>query len=173
MATESTSSNVYITTNSSDAKTSSFLPITSPPSQVIGPTTTISYIYSTPPSLNLTSDADLSHHHATASLGPPFLFFPPAGGSAAGYLDFAPNPDQEEGTMHRTQTLDYIVVIDGVVELGLEGGERRVVRKGNVVVQRGPMHTWKNLSRTEGARVVVVSFGAEGAVEGKMEFGGE
>ncbi|OBT60432.1 hypothetical protein VE03_10131 [Pseudogymnoascus sp. 23342-1-I1] len=173
MATEPPNSNVHITKNSSsDPKTSSFLPITPPPSQAIGPTTSISYIYSTPPSLSLAASADLAHHHATASSGPPFLFFPPAGGSAAGYLDFAPNPDQEEGAMHRTQTVDYVVVVDGVVELGLDGGGKRVVRKGDVVVQRGPMHRWKNLSRTEGARVVVVALGAEGAVEGGMEFGG-
>ncbi|KFZ24796.1 hypothetical protein V502_00737 [Pseudogymnoascus sp. VKM F-4520 (FW-2644)] len=174
MATESPSSNVHITTtSSSDPKTSSFLPITPPPTQVTSPVTSLSYIYSTPPSLRLTGDADLSHHHATASSGPPFLFFPPAGGSAAGYLNFAPNPDQEEGAMHRTQTVDYVVVVEGVVELGLAGGDTRVVKAGDVVVQRGTMHRWKNPSRTEGARVVVVVLGAEGAVEGNMEFGGE
>lgn len=75
--------------------------------------------------------------------------------------------------MHRTQTVDYVVVIDGLVELGLDGEETRVVKAGDVVVQRGTMHRWKNLSRTEGARVVVVVLGAEGAVEGNMEFGGE
>lgn len=75
--------------------------------------------------------------------------------------------------MHRTQTVDYVVVIDGVVELGLDGGEKRVMKKGDVIVQRGTMHQWKNLSKTEGASVVVVVIGVEGAVEGKMEFGGE
>lgn len=64
-------------------------------------------------------------------------------------------------------------MIDGVVELGLDGGEKRVVKKGDVVVQRGRMHWWKNPRKTEGARVAVVVIGIEGAVEGKMEFGGK
>jgi hypothetical protein len=49
-------------------------------------------------------------------------------------------------------------------------GEKRVVRKGEVVVQRAAMHKWKNLSKTQGALFVAVSVGTEGAVEGGMEF---
>ena len=65
------------------------------------------------------------------------------------------------------------MVLEGELELSLDGGETRAVRKGDVVVQRGVMHKWKNLSRTEGATYVVVSLGVEGAVEGGMEFGGK
>lgn len=73
--------------------------------------------------------------------------------------------------MHKTQTLDYVVVLEGEMEVILDGGEKRVVRRGEVVIQRGCMHTWRNLSRTEGARMLCVSIGSEGAVEGGMEFG--
>jgi len=49
--------------------------------------------------------------------------------------------------MHRTESLDYGIVISGVVECIVEGegGEResRVVRQGDVVVQRGTMHAWR------------------------------
>ena len=173
MAIESPSLNVHITKNSdSEAKTSSFLSVTPPISQALGTTTSLSYVYSTPPSFTLTHDADLAHHLAIASSGPPYQF-PVAGGSFITYLDFGPNPEQEEGFWHRTQTVDYIVVLEGELELCLDGGEKRVVRKGDVVVQRAAMHKWKNLSTTEGARYVAVLLGADGAVEGGIEFGGE
>lgn len=48
--------------------------------------------------------------------------------------------------MHRTSTLDYGVVIDGVTELLLDSGESKVLRKGDVFVQRGTAHSWKNLT---------------------------
>lgn len=84
-----------------------------------------------------------------------------------------PNPEHEEGFWHRTQTIDYIVILEGKLELSLDGGEKRAVTKGDIIVQRAAMHKWKNLSRTEGARMMVIALGAEGAVEGKIEFGGE
>lgn len=59
------------------------------------------------------------------------------------------------------------VVIERVVELGLARGDTRVVKAGDVVMQRGTMHRWKNLSRTEGARVMVVVLGAEGGGGGE------
>lgn len=103
------------------------------------------------------------------------MSFPAAGGSVCAVLDFAPNPEGEEGNMHKTETLDYIVIVEGELEVSLYGGkgeevERRVVKKGEVVVQRACMHAWRNLSKTEGARMIAVAVGSEGAVEGKMEF---
>ena len=47
--------------------------------------------------------------------------------------------------MHRTQTLDYVVVIEGEVVLVLEDGEV-VLRQSDVVVQRGTNHAWENRS---------------------------
>ena len=172
MTAKSFVSNVYITTKSnSDAKSSSFLPLTPPLTQITGPTSTLSYIYSTLPSLTLTGDADLANHLAIASSGPPYVAFPVAGASVACYMNFAPNPEQDEGFWHRTQTVDYIVMLEGSLELTLSGGEKRVVKSGDVVVQRAAMHKWKNLSPTEGARYVAVLLGAEGAVEGGIEVG--
>jgi len=74
--------------------------------------------------------------------------------------------------MHKTTTLDYIVIVEGELELELDGGEKRVVRKGDVVIQRAPMHSWRNVSKTETARMFCVTVGGEGAVEGKIEVPG-
>jgi quercetin dioxygenase-like cupin family protein len=175
MAPESSTSNsVHITINSnSEAQTSSFLPLRLAPRQELGPASSLSYVYSTPPSFTLAGNADLHRHSAAAESGPPYVAFPVAGASAVVYIDFAPNPEQEEGFWHRTQTVDYIVMLEGELELTLDGGEKRVVKMGEVVVQRAAMHKWKNLSRTKGARYAAVLLGAEGAVEGGVEFRAE
>ncbi|PQE31893.1 cupin 2 domain-containing protein [Rutstroemia sp. NJR-2017a WRK4] len=45
---------------------------------------------------------------------------------------------------HRTVTCDYMVVLKGELVLRVDGGEERVLKEGDVVVQRGTMHTWEN-----------------------------
>ncbi len=47
--------------------------------------------------------------------------------------------------MHRTQTVDYGIVLDGEVVLVLDDSET-VLRAGDVVVQRGTNHRWENRS---------------------------
>jgi len=46
--------------------------------------------------------------------------------------------------MHRTQTLDFGVVIEGAIDLELDDGAVRTVGVGDVVVQRGTIHAWHN-----------------------------
>jgi quercetin dioxygenase-like cupin family protein len=57
-------------------------------------------------------------------------------------------PPQQGGkrtVMHRTQTLDYVVVIEGKAVLILDDTEV-VLSQGDVVVQRGTDHAWENRS---------------------------
>ena len=44
--------------------------------------------------------------------------------------------------MHATDTLDFMVVIDGRIVLGLDDGEHEL-GPGDVVVQRGNVHRWR------------------------------
>lgn len=44
------------------------------------------------------------------------------------------------------------------LELSFGGGEKRVVKSGDAVVQRAAMHAWRNVSKTEGAKVAVVMY---------------
>ncbi|KAJ9138094.1 hypothetical protein NKR23_g8677 [Pleurostoma richardsiae] len=75
------------------------------------------------------------------------------GGTVLSMIDVAPASD---GPLHRTVSLDYAVVIEGDVELVLDSGEVRTMRRGDIVVQRGTMHRWRNVSQTEWARVLFV-----------------
>lgn len=45
---------------------------------------------------------------------------------------------------HRTQTVDYGIVLEGEVVLVLDHGRETVLGPGDVVVQRGTDHRWEN-----------------------------
>jgi len=75
--------------------------------------------------------------------------------------------------MHRTQTLDHVIVLEGEMELTLDGGETRLVKAGEIVLQRSCWHSWRNPSKTKGARMYAIAVGDAGAVEGAMEFAGQ
>jgi quercetin dioxygenase-like cupin family protein len=48
--------------------------------------------------------------------------------------------------MHRTESLDYGICLEGEVDLELDGGDAVTVRAGDIVVQRGTNHVWHNRS---------------------------
>lgn len=50
--------------------------------------------------------------------------------------------------MHRTESLDYGICLEGECEMELDGGEVVTVRAGDVVIQRGTNHAWHNRSKT-------------------------
>jgi mannose-6-phosphate isomerase-like protein (cupin superfamily) len=70
----------------------------------------------------------------------------------------------EPGTpgMHTTDSIDYVLVVSGAVTLELDDGERTVVRAGQVVVQNGTRHAWRNHG-TEPCTIVGVAIGADRA----------
>ena len=48
--------------------------------------------------------------------------------------------------MHRTESLDYGICLEGECDMELDDGEVVTVRQGDVVVQRGTNHVWHNRS---------------------------
>jgi quercetin dioxygenase-like cupin family protein len=48
--------------------------------------------------------------------------------------------------MHRTESLDYGICLEGECDMELDGGETVTVRAGDVIVQRGTNHLWHNRS---------------------------
>jgi quercetin dioxygenase-like cupin family protein/DNA-binding PadR family transcriptional regulator len=50
--------------------------------------------------------------------------------------------DPDEPGMHATDTLDFMVVVDGRIVLGLDDGEHEL-GAGDVVIQRGNRHRWR------------------------------
>lgn len=64
-----------------------------------------------------------------------------ANGTVLRMVDRSPG---SSSAMHRTQSLDYAVVVEGEMEMILDGGETVLLKQGDVVVQRQTMHQWKN-----------------------------
>jgi quercetin dioxygenase-like cupin family protein len=62
--------------------------------------------------------------------------------------------------MHTTDSLDYVLVVSGEVTLELDDNERTVLRAGDVVVQNGTRHAWRNHG-TEPCTIVGVAIGAD------------
>jgi len=44
---------------------------------------------------------------------------------------------------HRTDTIDYAVVMSGEIDMNLDGGSVHL-KQGDVLVQRGTIHNWVN-----------------------------
>ena len=56
-------------------------------------------------------------------------------------LDFHPGVQKRT---HRTDSIDYIVVMSGEIDMELESGDEVHLKAGDVMVQRGTVHNWIN-----------------------------
>lgn len=109
----------------------------------------LSYTTSTFP-VNMSSDQDIASYESYLS-SPPGLSI--SNGTVLRHVDFVPG---ETSAMHRTQSLDYGVVLEGEIEAVLDSGETRTLKRGDVCIQRGTMHAWRNRSETEWCRMLFV-----------------
>jgi mannose-6-phosphate isomerase-like protein (cupin superfamily) len=64
--------------------------------------------------------------------------------------------EPENPGMHTSQTVDYIVVLSGEVDLELDAGERRRLRAGDCVIQNATRHAWRNPGSVDCVMAVVV-----------------
>jgi naringenin degradation protein FdeH len=76
---------------------------------------------------------------------------PPANGSRFIVMEFSPGVVSE---MHRTETIDYIVMLAGEIDMDMDDGSV-TLRQGDIMVQRGTNHAWINRG-TEPARLAIV-----------------
>jgi quercetin dioxygenase-like cupin family protein len=81
---------------------------------------------------------------------------PPANGTRFIVMEFAPGIESE---MHRTETIDYIAVLDGEIDMEMDDSTVKL-RAGDVMVQRGTNHAWVNRG-TVPARLAIVLLDAK------------
>ena len=62
-------------------------------------------------------------------------------GSVFRILDFRPGVEHR---MHRTDSIDYLVVMKGEIDMELDDGVEVHLKAGDVMVQRGTIHNWIN-----------------------------
>lgn len=76
---------------------------------------------------------------------------PPANGTRFAVIDFPPG---NAPRMHRTETIDYVIVLEGEIEMDMDTSTVKM-KAGDVMVQRGTNHAWANRSNRR-ARVAFV-----------------
>jgi quercetin dioxygenase-like cupin family protein len=81
----------------------------------------------------------------------PHITPPPPGGSRFVVIDYPPG---NTGPMHRTETIDYIIVVTGEIDMVMDDSTV-TLRAGDTMVQRGTNHAWFNRG-SENARVAFV-----------------
>ncbi|KAK4186354.1 hypothetical protein QBC35DRAFT_437522 [Podospora australis] len=127
--------------------------------------------FTTPFNMTAESDISLLQSHPQQPAGET-LWFPSPGETLVRYCDWAPGQTID---FHRTETIDFGVVMEGEMELTVgeskQTGEKRLLKKGDVVVQRGTLHAWENLSKTKWSRVVFFLVGAAPVVVNGEEKG--
>jgi quercetin dioxygenase-like cupin family protein len=76
---------------------------------------------------------------------------PPPNGTRFAVIEFPPGGPAH---MHRTETIDYVIVISGEIEMDMDDSTVKL-KAGDVMVQRGTNHAWANRS-DKPARVAFV-----------------
>ena len=83
--------------------------------------------------------------------------YPPVNGTRFMIADYPPSNIPR---MHRTETIDYIIVLDGKIDMELDEGRMVTLNKGDVMIQRGTYHAWINRYE-ENCRMAFVLIDAE------------
>jgi len=76
---------------------------------------------------------------------------PPPNGTRFTVIDFPPGCPP---SMHRTETIDYVIVLSGEIDMDMDDSTVKL-KAGDVVIQRGTNHAWANRGK-EMARLAVV-----------------
>src|SRR5579863_10507478 len=73
-----------------------------------------------------------------------------ANGTVFRIIEFAPG---NAGRNHRTDSIDYLCILSGEIDMDIDGAEVRL-KAGDVMVQRGTIHNWIN----RGSEPCVIAF---------------
>ena len=160
--------NRYITDN--DVNGESFFSKALPPALPVvqdlgGALMRLGYIEAQPPAL-LTNDTDVKAYENSLGQLPPLV--PLGGGPAVWYIDTPPN---SSSPMHRTVSLDIVIQLEGEIELTLSSGEKRILKPGDLTIQRSTLHQWRNPSMTKWTRMLGVMSECQPVVVGNQTLG--
>ncbi|BBH34069.1 Cupin domain-containing protein [Pseudomonas sp. 43mfcvi1.1] len=115
------------------------------PSLVPGPGETCLAIYDLPPDTVMHNPTDVGQ------------MVEELGSALPGLFDcFEP----EHPGMHTTPTIDYGILLQGELWLELDNGEQKRIQPGDVVIQQGTRHAWRNKS-DQVARALFVMVGVK------------
>lgn len=128
-----------------------------------------------------------SHQLATDPVPSNTNFLPPVGGTSFMIVTFPPDAqmadpsfdgasfgaevaekvpglaqtfEQEDPTMHTTDTVDYALVLEGEIWLDLGAGEEIHLKQHDIAIQNGARHGWRNKGNSP-ATMMFVLIGAQ------------
>jgi naringenin degradation protein FdeH len=81
---------------------------------------------------------------------------PPPNGTRLTIIDYPPG---NNGNMHRTESVDYVIVMQGEIDMDMDDSTIKL-KAGDVMIQRGTNHAWFNRG-TETARIAFVLVDAQ------------
>jgi quercetin dioxygenase-like cupin family protein len=114
------------------------------------------------------SPADIAGGETAEDMGARILgTAPPANGTRFAVIDFPPG---NHAHMHRTETIDYVIVLEGEIDMDMDDSTV-TLKAGDIMVQRGTNHAWANRG-TARARVAFVLIDAEPLGIGQAVTGG-
>ena len=153
----------YITDTNADGK-AFFSTALSAPLPVVndlgGALFRLGYVTGRPPVL-LNDQADINAYANSLQNLPPLV--PPGGGAVVWYIDTPPNTTSP---LHRTVSLDIVIQLEGEIELTLDGGETRLMKPGDLTIQRSTLHAWRNPSSTKWTRMLAIMSESQPVVVG-------
>lgn len=76
-------------------------------------------------------------------------------------IDFAPGTESD---LHRSMSLVVGTCCEGEMEFSVGNGEKRIMRPGDVSVNRAVMHKWRNVSKDKPARMLYFMLDVEPVV---------
>lgn len=96
---------------------------------------------------------------------------PPSNGTR--FIIFELQPESGRTQMHKTDTIDYIICLQGEINMHLDDSVINL-RQGDVLIQRGTIHAWENCSDIPAKLAIVLIDGKpkrEGAISGSENAG--
>ncbi len=87
------------------------------------------------------------------------------GGSLVRVVDFLPG---RKSRLHRSWSIDYAIVLNGTLELQLDGGAVQRLGAGDILVQRGTSHLWPHPGPDPCRVVFVLIEAVPVAVDGRL-----
>lgn len=80
-------------------------------------------------------------------------------GSSVYYADLPVGSGLDEVPIHKLDSMDYIVVLEGEVDLVLDTGERISMKPGELLIQAGNSHSWINTGNTPARLLCIILTG--------------
>lgn len=143
---------VHITTHNADGKATLYSSGVQPCEWYENQGSELSTVYTTSSfPAELSNNLDLKEHQEAIAGGR--ISIVRKNGTICRFVDMAPGL---KPMMHRTQSLDFGIVLAGHVYMDLDDGSSTLMGPGDFAVQRATMHAWRNASETEWVRMAFI-----------------